>query len=237
MSAAALLVAFGGGLVSFVSPCMWPMYPAYLTYLAGAPAAEGGQWSLPSRRLLVGRAILFLVGFGLVFVALGITASAIGQALAGYQVALRKVSGLLIVAFGLAMAGVLPYWVLGTERRLGYAPVRPSGIGAMALGAAFAFGWTPCVGPVLASILLLTSLSASVPKGVGLLLVYTAGFAVPFLLVAAFLGRAKGLLRRLAPAVPWIARGSGLLMAGLGVLVYTNYLSVISWALYARLYH
>ena len=230
------LIAFLGGVVSFVSPCMWPMYPAYLTYLGGAgPAQVGAAWAPPGRRLLVGRALLFLVGFGLVFVALGATASAVGQVLAAYQVAFRKVSGLLIIGFGLAMAGVLPYWVLGTERRVGYRPVRPSGLGAVGLGAAFAFGWTPCVGPVLASILLLTSAAANLGTGVALLSVYTVGFAIPFLLVAAFLGQAKGLMRRMSPAVPWVARISGGLLVVLGVLVFTNYMSVIAWAMYSRL--
>lgn len=222
-------VAFSAGVASFISPCMWPLYPAYLTYLAGTPGAT------PRSRLMLARATLFLLGFGLVFIALGATASEIGQALAAYQVALRKVSGLLIAGFGLAMAGLLPYWLLGTDRRLAYRPARPSGLGAVALGAAFAFGWTPCVGPVLAAILLLTSVQASLSGGVALLLAYTAGFAVPFLLVAAFLGQAKGLLRRLTPAVPWIARASGLLLVALGALVYTNELSAISWTLYTHL--
>ncbi len=230
------LGALLGGVVSFASPCMWPMYPAYLTYLAGTgPAEVGVPWEPPDRRRLVGRALLFLAGFGMVFIALGATASAVGQVLAAYQVAFRKVSGLLIIGFGLAMAGVLPPWLLGTERRVGYRPVRPSGLGAVGLGAAFAFGWTPCVGPVLASILLLTSASANLGNGVALLTIYTVGFAIPFLLVAAFLGQARGLMRRMSPAVPWVARVSGGLLVVLGVLVFTNYMSVIAWALYARL--
>ena len=230
------LIAFLGGVVSFVSPCMWPMYPAYLTYLSGGgPAGPGREWAPPGRWLMLGRACLFLLGFGLVFIALGATASALGQILTTYQVAFRKVSGLLIIGFGLAMAGVLPYWVLGTERRLGYHPVRPSGLGAVGLGAAFAFGWTPCVGPVLASILLLTSASANLGTGVVLLSVYTVGFAVPFLLVAGSLGQARGLMRRMSPAVPWVTRISGGLLAVLGVLVFTNYMSVIAWALYSRI--
>lgn len=237
MGPASWLIAFLGGVVSFVSPCMWPMYPAYLTYLAGAgPAEPGGAGAPPSRRMLVGRALLFLLGFGLVFIALGATASAVGQVLAAYQVAFREVSGLLIIGFGLAMAGVLPYWVLGTERRVGYQPVRPSGLGAVGLGAAFAFGWTPCVGPVLASILLLTSATAKLGVGMALLSVYTAGFAIPFVLVAAFLSQAKGLLRRMSPGVPWVARVSGCLLVALGVLVFTNYMSVIAWAMYSRLH-
>jgi len=230
------LIALLGGVVSFVSPCMWPIYPAYLTYLAGAGSAQAGAaWAPPSRWLLVGRALLFLLGFGMVFIALGATASAVGQVLAAYQVAFRQVSGLLIIGFGLAMAGVLPSWLLGTERRTGYQPVRPSALGAVGLGAAFAFGWTPCVGPVLASILLLTSARANLSAGVGLLAVYTLGFAIPFLVVAALLGQVKGLMRRLSPAVPWVARVSGGLLVVLGVLVFTNYMSVITWALYSRL--
>ena len=237
MGAPSMLLALIAGVVSFVSPCMWPMYPAYLTYLTGEPARPGQPWAPPARRVLLGRAGLFLLGFGLVFVALGATASAVGQALSAYQVSFRKVSGLLIIGFGLAMAGVLPYWVLGTDRHLNYHPVRPSGLGAVALGAAFAFGWTPCIGPVLASILLLTSGAANLKAGMALLAVYTVGFAIPFLLVAAFLGQASGLMRRFSPAVPWISRGAGLLLAVLGVLVFTNTMSTITWALYAHLRH
>ena len=236
MSRLAVGVAFVAGLLSFFSPCMWPMYPAYLTYLAGVPDGADATWAAPERRLLLGRAGLFLLGFGAVFVALGATASGLGQLLSAYQVAFRKVSGLLIIGFGLAMAGLLPSWLLGREHRLRHDPVRPSGLGALALGAAFAFGWTPCVGPVLAAILLLTSVSANLSLGVGLLALYTMGFAVPFLLMAAFLARAKTWMRRIAPYLPWIARGAGVLLAAMGVLVYTNFMSVIAWAMYAHLH-
>ena len=219
-----MLVALAGGLLSFFSPCVWPLYPAYLTQVA--TAADG--------RALRGAA-LFSVGFTVIFVTLGASASLVGRALAAYELPLEKVGGVLILLLGLALAGVLPQAWLGTPRRPGW---RPQGLGpwtALLLGMAFAFGWTPCVGPILASILVLAGDARRLGRGVGLLLAYSAGFAVPFLALALAAGRGAVLLPRLRRWLPQVQRAGGLLLAALGVLVFTGSLASIATYLYGRI--
>jgi cytochrome c-type biogenesis protein len=219
-----VLVAFAAGVFSFFSPCVWPLYPAYVAQAAAA----GRAGAVPA-------SAAFAAGFTAVFVALGASASALGHWLQAYQLPLQKVSGLLIVLLGLALAGILPEHWLGTPRALA-APGGRSGTGgpwsAALLGMAFAFGWTPCVGPVLASILLLASSTAHLLAGTGLLLAYSAGFAVPFLGLAALAARGARLLPGLGRWLPHLQRAGGLLLAVLGVLVFTGSLASLSTYLY-----
>ncbi len=218
-----VLVAFAGGLLSFFSPCVWPLYPAYVAQLA---AAE-------QRRAMAGAAA-FTLGFTAVFVALGLSASALGHWLAAYQVPLQKVSGVLILILGLALAGILPERWLGGPRVIDYRPRQSGPWTAIFLGMAFAFGWTPCVGPVLASILLLAGNSTHAAAGGGLLLAYSAGFAVPFLGFAAMVARGRRLLPGLGRHLQAIQRAGGVLLAALGVLVFTGTLASIATYLYGR---
>lgn len=218
------LVAFGAGLLSFFSPCVWPLYPAYVGQVATAD--EG--------RALRG-ALFFALGFTAVFVALGASASALGQWLAAYHLPLQKVSGTLIFALGLGVAGLLPERLLGNPRAVGYRPRTAGPWAATFLGAAFAFGWTPCVGPVLASILLLAGSAEHVLTGTALLAAYTLGFAVPFLGFAALVARGRRVLPGLGRFLPLLQRIGGALLALLGVLVFTGSLAALSTYLYARL--
>ena len=219
-----MLVAFVGGLVSFVSPCVWPLYPAYIAQVTS---------TRPGQALLA--ATLFAVGFTAVFVGFGLSASALGAWLRAYQLPLQKAGGILILLLGLAVAGVLPESLLGGPRGPSWRPPGTGPFAALAMGAAFAIGWTPCVGPVLASILVLAGTSGGTAAGAGLLLAYSAGFAVPFLLFSAVAARSPNLLPRLGPALPWLRRISGLGLAALGVLVFTGQLQVLSTYLFARL--
>jgi cytochrome c-type biogenesis protein len=173
----------------------------------------------------------FVVGFGLAFVALGATASLIGGLLRAYEVPLRQVSGLLIAGFGVAMTGLLPAWVLGREVRPGLPAPGGSPPAAAAMGLAFGFGWTPCVGPALASILLVAGTVGHVARGTELLAVFAAGLGLPFLAVAACFDRLRPWMRRAAPALPWVRRAAGVLMVALGWLVFTGDLSGIATAL------
>lgn len=214
------LAGFLGGLLSFFSPCTWPLYPAYL-----------GQVAAAGRRPLAG-SLLFAAGFSAVFVALGASAGAVGGWLQTYRLPLRQVSGLLIVVLGLAMAGLLPVRLLGQPHRV------PAGggatpAGAVALGAAFGFGWTPCVGPVLASILLLAGGAGGAVRGMALLGAYAAGFAAPFLAFAVLAARGRR-LPPVAGALPALQRASGVLLAALGVLVLTGALADVATYLYGR---
>lgn len=203
-SAPSLTVAFLAGLVSFLSPCVLPLVPSYLGVLGGAKT----PWS---------RALGFIAGFGLVFIALGATASSVGALLAPQKVLLGQISGALIVFFGLVMLGVVRFpWLMRDTRALADA----GGYGPVALGAAFAFGWSPCLGPALGSILGLAASSASLGQGVTLLAVYTLGLAVPFLLAALVWDRWN--LRRLNRFAGVFEKVGGVVLIAVGTLMLTG---------------
>lgn len=204
IGAPSLTVAFLAGLVSFLSPCVLPLVPSYLGVIGGARAP------LP-------RALGFILGFGLVFVALGATASTLGALLAPHKLLLGRLAGVLIVFFGLVMLGVvrLP-WLMRDTRQLANA----GGYGPVALGAAFAFGWSPCLGPALGSILGLAASSASLGSGVTLLLVYTLGLAVPFVLAALLWHRLN--LRRLNRYAGLFEKVGGGILVLVGLLMATG---------------
>lgn len=202
--APSLTVAFLAGLVSFLSPCVLPLVPSYLGVIGGARAP-------------MTRALGFILGFGLVFVALGATASTLGALLAPHKLLLGRLAGVLIVFFGLVMLGVvrLP-WLMRDTRHLANA----GGYGPVALGAAFAFGWSPCLGPALGSILGLAASSASLGSGVTLLLVYTLGLAVPFVLAALLWHRLN--LRRLNRYAGVFEKVGGMILILVGLLMATG---------------
>lgn len=197
-------VAFLAGLVSFLSPCVLPLVPSYLGVIGGARAP------LP-------RALGFILGFGLVFVALGATASSLGSLLAPHKVLLGQVSAVLIVFFGLVMLGVIRLPLLMRDTR---ALADAGGYGPVALGAAFAFGWSPCLGPALGSILGLAASTASLSSGVALLGAYTLGLAVPFLLAALLWNRLN--LRRLNRFSGVFERVGGAILVAVGILMLTG---------------
>ena len=217
-----VLIALAGGLLSFFSPCVWPLYPVYVAQLTAA-----------ERRAAPGAA-LFSLGFSAVFVALGASASAVGQWLHAYHLPLEKVAGAAIVVFGLALAGLLPESWLGQPRRASLRPTAPGPGTALLLGMAFALGRTPRVGPILASILLLAGSGRSLASGIGLLSAYSLGFALPFLALAVFASRGVRALPGLGRWLPALQRGGGVLLAALGVLVWSGALSTISTFLYDR---
>lgn len=207
--APSLTIAFLAGLLSFLSPCVLPLVPSYLGVLGGkAP---------------LGRALGFVLGFGLVFVALGATASSLGALLISYRPLLSRLAGLLICAFGLHMLGALrlPAMMRDT-RQLSQA----SHYGPVALGAAFAFGWSPCLGPVLGSILGLAANARSLPQGVGLLLVYTLGLALPFVISALAWDRLR--LHRLNRYALTFEKLGGALLLLLGVIMLSGRFGALS---------
>lgn len=209
-------VAFLAGLLSFLSPCVLPLVPTYLAYVGGSAGAR--------RAVVLRNAGFFVLGFSLVFVAMGASASALGSVLREQQQALTLVGGALVIAFGLVMLGVirLPLLYRDTRRPLGpdTDPAKPWG--ATALGAAFAFGWTPCIGPVLGAILTAAGAAGTLSSGVGLLAAYAAGFAVPFLLAAVALEPFLRVSARLRPWLPWLERGAGVLLLVVGVLMVSG---------------
>ncbi|HEY8497344.1 MAG TPA: cytochrome c biogenesis protein CcdA [Limnochordales bacterium] len=215
-------LAFLAGLVSFVSPCVLPLIPAYVTFLTGSTLDESSDGDHRQRRRLLLNGTFFVLGFSAVFVAMGLGASAIGQFLTGHLPIVRRLGGLVVIVFGLYMMGILRVLAFDQERRVQARVRTPGPLNSLLLGMTFAAGWTPCIGPVLASVLVLAGTTATAAQGALLLLAYAAGLAVPFLLVTLFLGRMRAGLRRLLPHAERIRFASGVLLVVLGVMLYTN---------------
>jgi len=225
-------VAFSAGLFSFLSPCVLPLFPSYISFITGMSVSDLSTDLSPSaRRRVLLHAFAFVLGFSVVFVALGASFSAAGQFLLDYRDVIRRVGGVLIVIFGLYIAGVFRFapfartlqWQV-REKPAGY-------IGTLLVGVTFAIGWTPCVGPILGAILSLAGTAETVGTGIGLLLAYSAGLGVPFVLSAVALGAFLRFFKRYRPMIPLVERSAGVLLVVVGVLVYTNYyVALNAWA-------
>lgn len=219
IEAPSVFLSFAAGFVSFVSPCCLPLVPGYLAAISGSEPTDGGR-RLDSRMLL--RSLVFVATFSAVFILLGLTATAVGAFLAGNELALRRVSGVVIIAMGTLFVASVFVLRLNRGWRVPGLLERASGGGPLVAGVAFALAWTPCVGPTLGAILGLAASNSSTAQAAGLLAVYAAGLAVPFLLAAAGFGaveRSFAWLKRHHGAVQVIA---GSLLVGMGVLVFTN---------------
>jgi cytochrome c-type biogenesis protein len=229
-----LFAAALAGLLSFLSPCVLPLVPPYLTWLAGASLQEiSGDAPPPgaTQRAFM-RALAFVLGFSFVFVALGASASFVGRVLSEHLGLLSRLAGAIIILLGLHFLGVLRIPFLYREARFGHG-AQPGGLlGAFLMGLAFAFGWTPCVGPVLASILLIAGAEDSVFQGAALLAAYAAGIGVPFLLAAIFVRPFLGFLARFRHYLGVIEKLVGVLLVVTGVLVFTGSMADIAgWLL------
>ena len=218
-----------GGLISFLSPCVLPLVPPYLSFLAGVTFAElqaRDDWSVRRRAILT--ALLFVAGFSTVFVLLGATASALGQTVRQYVDVLSTIAGLAIIAMGLHFLGLFRIGFLYREARLSV-DKSVDVWGAYVMGLAFAFGWTPCIGPVLGVILTMSASTADVGAGTSLLMVYSLGLGLPFLLAALFTDVLLLRLRQLSRTGRRIQRGAGVLLAVVGVLMITGRLEAIAY--------
>ncbi len=235
-------VSFAGawlaGLLSFLSPCVLPLVPAYLSYISGESVEQlrlvrGAGTGIALRRRAVVQSLWFIAGFSMVFVLLGASASMIGQWLLAHMASLGKVAGIVIVAFGLHYAGFIRIPFLMMEARFDARAVDASrGMGALVLGAAFAFGWTPCVGPILGAILAIAGAQEEMMRGVALLALYSFGLAIPFLLAAlatdAFLRWSQGFRRHLV----LVEKLSGGLLIIVGMMIFAGSFSIVSgWLL------
>ncbi len=230
ISHTAMLAAFAAGIISFLSPCVLPLVPGYVSYIAGRSIADRSQGGATNLRLhAIGLSLCFVLGFSTVFVALGASATVLGQLLLSYRHELNLVGGTIVIGFGLFTLGLLrPSWL---QRDLRFHVSVPGGrpIAVYVLGMAFAFGWTPCIGPMLGAILTLSAASATVTNGVTFLSVYSLGLGVPFVLTAAFtdglLARLKT-IRRVGWGLQFLAGGVMILM---GVAMVTGQLSTFSY--------
>ena len=227
------LAALIAGLVSFLSPCVLPLVPPYLIFLAGTSLERfADQEPEPRvRRETVLAAALFVAGFATVFVVLGASASVIGSLIRAYSEPLSIVAGVIIIVMGLHFLGLTPIAWLHHQKRLDVA--KPVGLwGAYAMGLAFAFGWTPCIGPILAAILSVAAAEATVTKGALLLAVYSAGLGIPFLLAALMIEQFSSLFARMKRHLATVERTMGVLMVLTGIGFLTGAVSNVSiWLL------
>jgi len=219
---------FAAGLVSFISPCVLPLLPGYVSTISGVSLEQLATREARASRQVATASALFFVGFLAVFVTLGASASVIGTFLIGERAWLNRIAGSLIIIFGLSMVGLGWSGTLGGRWTGAMQALARRRGGPVALGVAFAFCWTPCVGPVLASILALAGASHSLKSGVLLLVVYGLGLSVPFLAVGFGFTRVIGSFRRVQRHYRLIESVAGLMLAGMGTLLLTGYLFVLN---------
>jgi cytochrome c-type biogenesis protein len=225
-----VVIAFGAGMLSFLSPCVLPLVPGYLSLMSGVGTSQLAVATTTSSetRTVLRSTLLFVAGFTLVFTALGAEASALGTTLQHHKRVLDQISGVVIVAMGLILAGAVTPAFMQRERRFHVSPARLGVFAAPVMGMAFAFGWTPCIGVQLSAILSLAAASGTLGRGVLLLVFYSLGLGVPFVVAGLAFGRLTG-------AFAWVKRHfrvinavSGLLLAGFGLVLLTN--GIPSWS-------
>ena len=227
--APALMVAGAGGVLSFLSPCVLPIVPPYLAFLAGTTMSEAADASPAARARVLRAAAFFVLGLSTVFLMLGLAASAMGRVLLAYQREMAIVAGLTIMVFGLHFLRLIRIPVLNREARFETGTAGGTAFGAYVLGLAFAFGWTPCIGPVLGTILSLAAQEGSVERGLALMGAYALGLGIPFLLTALFLNRALGLMGRMKRHMAMIERVMGALLLVVGLMMLTGAFSEFSF--------
>jgi cytochrome c-type biogenesis protein len=225
-----LFAAFVAGFLSFVSPCVLPLIPGYVSFVSGVSLDDMRGESAAvssSRRHVVITSLFFVLGFSLVFIALGATASVLGRFLFARQPILSKIAGILLVVFGLHTMGVFRIGLLENEKRV-QAQRKPAGpLGATLVGIAFAFGWTPCIGPILGGILAIAGSKDTVLEGVELLAVYSLGLGIPFLLTSIAINQFFAATKRIRKHYHAIELASGGLLVVIGVLIFTNQFTLI----------
>jgi cytochrome c-type biogenesis protein len=224
------LIAFGAGFLSFISPCVLPLVPSYVSYITGLSFEDltENRDVRSVRWRTITHSLSFIAGFSTVFIFFGASATFIGKVLLTYQDLIRQVGGVLIIFFGLYIMGVLKIPFLTVERKL-HLEKKPAGyVGSFLVGIGFAAGWTPCVGPILGSILLYASTSDSMAKGIGLLAVYSLGLGLPLFISSLAINSFLVGFKKVARYMRWITLGSGIFLVVVGVMVFTDTLSLFS---------
>jgi cytochrome c-type biogenesis protein len=222
------IAAFLAGLVSFLSPCVLPLVPGYVSLISGVGVEELKLQESNLLRKMMANSIGFILGFSVVFITLGALSTEIGQLMARYKSTLAQLGGVVIILFGLHLTGLVPIRALYRDKRFHQIQGGSTVGGAFLIGFAFAFGWTPCVGPILAVILGLAAAQDSLVKGIALLAVYSTGLAVPFLLTSLGIERFLRFYARFRSHMHALEVGSGVLMVVLGVLLVCRRFTIIS---------
>ncbi|HVP53414.1 MAG TPA: cytochrome c biogenesis protein CcdA [Candidatus Eisenbacteria bacterium] len=222
------LAAFVAGILSFLSPCVLPLVPGYVSLISGATVEDLQSDQRRMLGIVMLHSLTFILGFSVVFIALGAVATSIGQLANQYHNLLARVAGVIVIVFGLHLTGLLKIKALYADKRMHEVKGGSSAWGSFAVGFAFAFGWTPCIGPILATILVLAGAQGTVLKGVLLLAVYSLGLAVPFLLTSLGVDRFLGFYGRFRRHLHTVEVVSGVLLVAVGVLIFMNNLRLLS---------
>ena len=227
MQDVSLFMAIFAGFASFVSPCVLPLVPAYVGYITGSTSEEKQD-----KAFTLWRAFGFVLGFSLIFIMMGATASYIGKLFAEYKLLFNKISGVLIIVFGLHLVGLLKLEFLYREARVEGPKEATSWLTAVLMGMAFAAGWTPCVGPVLASILAYAGSSATLVQGIILLVFYSLGLGIPFILTAVFIDKFMDISNKVNKYLPIVSKVSGAVLIIFGILLFLNKIQALSQYFY-----
>ena len=219
------ILAFGAGFISFLTPCVLPIIPGYISYITGKPLDEIDKF----KKIVLIKTILFTLGFSIVFISLGAAASVIGNVLLFFTGELRILAGIIIILFALNFLGILKLKFLNNEKKIDTGNFRDNYIFPLIVGAAFAFGWTPCIGPILGSIITLSAVEATVAKGVALLFFYSMGLAIPFILSGYFITIFINSKKNFSKYYGVITKFGGSILLLTGVLILTNQIQVISY--------
>ena len=221
-----LFIALSAGLISFLSPCVLPLIPGYVSYISGSSLDE----LMESKETNIFPIILFSLGFSIVFISFGATATYLGSLVLDYSYELRIIAGSLIIIFSLQIMGLLNIKFLNYEKRI-HSNIKPSIFGSILIGMAFGFGWTPCIGPILGSILALAATEESINKGILLLLCYSLGLAIPFVLSGYLIQRFMIFSKNLKNKMNLISKIGGGLLLITGILMITNQLQALGFYL------
>jgi len=216
--------------LSFISPCVLPLAPGYVAMISGVSVEELRERQSGLQWCILGNALLFVLGFSILFVALGASAGAAGRFLSANREVLNRIAGAVIVIFGAVLLGWIRIPALGGDKRF-HGLIARGKLRSFLLGLAFAFGWTPCAGPALVAMLMLASTQQTVSRGIALLSVYSAGLAVPFLLVAVGTSKFISIYQRWRSGLVWVERSAGVLLIGIGVLVFFDLFQELSYHL------
>ena len=225
-----ILVAMAAGLLSFLSPCVLPLFPTYLSFITGISFddMDAEELTKGTRKAVMMNSLLFILGFSFVFISLGASFSLLGQTLLNYQAIMAQIGGVIIIVFGLYMIGILKISAFMKYKQI-QLKNKPAGyVGSTVVGATFGAGWTPCVGPILGSVLLLAATSGKVSTGVTLLSAYSLGLAVPFLLGSFALGSFMKFYSRFRKYLKLFHIIGGILLVIVGVLLITNYFTLLA---------
>lgn len=226
MNQVSVWLAFSAGILSFLSPCVLPLVPAYISYLAGSAVKEDG--GVNRKAVILLKAVGFVIGFSIVFIILGASVTTFSKLFIKNQEFLRKIGAVIIILFGVHTTGLIKFEFLRYERKFHLKHNLSGTLGSILMGMAFAAGWTPCVGPILSSILIYASTADTISSGILLLCAYSLGMAVPFLLSALAVDGLSKQSAMISKAMPAISVFSGIIIIAMGILIFFNKVSMLS---------